>query len=96
VLGAVRPMNRELGASSGELSATWIAATYGGFVSLKDLSHLLSFPSVAALRRAHQTGRLAVPIFQIQGRRGLFARAEDVSAYLRSGGAAVPGTWRLP
>jgi hypothetical protein len=69
-----------------ELSTAWVASTYGGLVPAKDLSRLLGFPSPAALRRAHATGRLAIPLFRLQGRRGWFAHAGDVSAYMRAQG----------
>lgn len=72
-----------------ELSASWIAARYGGLVQAKDLSRLLGFSSPAGLRRAHATGRLPIMLFRLPGRRGWFAHAAEVSAYLRShiGGA---------
>lgn len=66
------------------LSVAWVAQTYGGLVSAKDLSRLLGFNNPAALRRANATGRLPVALFRPQGRRGWFAHAADVSAYLRS------------
>mgnify|MGYP003575458553 CR=1 FL=1 len=67
-----------------QLSASWIAARYGGLVQAKDLSRLLGFSSPAGLRRAHATGRLPVTLFRLPGRRGWFAHATDVSAYLRA------------
>lgn len=70
-----------------ELSAAWIARTYGGLVQAKDVSRLLSFSTTAALRRAHATGRLPIRLFQLDGRRGWFAHAVELSAYLRSQGA---------
>lgn len=76
-------------ATADELSAAWVASTYGGLVPAKDLSRLLGFPTPAALRRAHATGRLPVPLFRLQGRRGLFAHAGDVSAYMRAQGHAT-------
>lgn len=66
------------------LSAAWIAETYGGLVPIKDLSRLLGFNSAAAIRRASATGRLNLPIFRPAGRRGFFAHAVDVSAYLKA------------
>jgi hypothetical protein len=74
-----------------DLSARWVAKTYGGLVPAKDLSQLLGFATSAALRRAHATGRLPIPLFRLQGRRGWFAHAGDISSYLRSQGrAAIP------
>lgn len=69
---------------SDELSTTWVARNYGGLVPAQDLWRLLGFRTATALRRAHETGRLALPLFRIEGRRGWFAHARDVSAYLRA------------
>lgn len=66
------------------LSVVWVAQTCGGRVPAKDLSRLLGFNSPTALRRANATGRLPVSLFRPQGRRGWFAHAAVVSAYLRS------------
>lgn len=66
------------------LSVAWVVQTYGGLVPAKELSRLLGFNSPAALRRANATGRLPVPLFRPKGRRGWFAHAADVSAYLQS------------
>ncbi len=76
-------------ATTDELSVMWVASTYGGLVPAKELSRLLGFSTPAALRRAHATGRLTVPLFKLQGRRGLFAHAGDVSAYMRAQGHAT-------
>lgn len=67
-----------------ELSTAWIASMYGGVVQAKDVSRLLSFSNPAALRRAHTTGRLPIRLFQLKGRRGWFAHAAEISAYLRA------------
>lgn len=67
-----------------DLSAAWLASTYGVLIPGKDLSRLLGFSSAAALRRAHVTGRLSIPMFRLEGRRGWFAHAGDVCAYLRT------------
>lgn len=68
---------------SHELDSAWIARTYGAFVPVKSLAKLLGFPTPAALRRARATGRLPLPLFELEGRRGLFAHASDVGGYLR-------------
>lgn len=67
-----------------DLSVAWVATTYGVLIPGKELSRLLGFSSTAALRRAHATGRLPIPMFQMEGRRGWFAHAGDVCAYLRT------------
>lgn len=69
-------------------SATWIARHYGLLVPSSKLALLLGFPSGAALRQARAAGRLDLRLFSVQGRRGLFASAEDVGAYLRANSPA--------
>jgi len=64
-------------------SAAWIAHAYGAFVPAAHVAKLLGFPTTTALRRAKATGRLALPLFKLKGRRGLFADAVAVANYLR-------------
>jgi hypothetical protein len=70
------------------IDAGWIARNYGVLVPTSKLAMLLGFPSGAALRQAKATGRLEIRLFPVDGRRGLFASAEDVGEYLR---AHAPG-----
>lgn len=65
-------------------SAEWIAHAYGAFVPASRVAKLLGFPTTTALRRAKATGRLAVPLFRLEGRRGLFADAAEIANYLRA------------
>lgn len=53
-------------------------------VSLKELTKLLSYPSVHATRAALRRGLLSIPVFQIPRRRGLFAHRYQVSIYLKN------------
>jgi hypothetical protein len=64
--------------------SAWIARNYGALVPSSKLALLLGFPSAAALRQAKSAGRLNLRLFAVQGRRGLFANAEDVGEYLRA------------
>lgn len=43
---------------------------------------LWGYPSQAAFRKAHQRGRLPVDTFGLDGRRGRFATATDIAAWL--------------
>ena len=68
------------------LSVDWVARTYGALIPVSDLAKILGFPSTAAVRRANGTGRLGFQLRRIEGRRGLYANAKDVSTYLTSAG----------
>lgn len=50
-------------------------------VTGNELRSLLGFKTDEALRAAVRRGRVAVPVFRIDGRRGLFARMRDVVAW---------------
>lgn len=67
------------------LKATLIE-TYGPLVSGRDLARLAGFKSTDALRIAEQRGRLGFRVFRIEGRRGRFARVEDVADWLETQG----------
>jgi hypothetical protein len=55
-----------------------LGATVGG----ESLTKALGFRSQEAFRKAHQRGRLPVRTFEIDGRRGRFASATDIAAWL--------------
>ena len=59
---------------------------YGPLVSGGDLAKLAGFRNTDALRVAVQRGRLGFEVFRIEGRRGRFARVEDVAAWIESQG----------
>jgi hypothetical protein len=42
----------------------------------------MGFPTREALAKARRTGRLSIEMFQIPGRRGWFARREEVCGWL--------------
>lgn len=63
---------------------------HGELVSQRDLARMLGYPSVAAIAKARERGRLPIKTFGVPGRRGKFAFTRDVSAWLfsmRSGAA---------
>jgi len=66
--------------------ATKLLETYGPLVSGSDLARLAGFRTTDALRVAEQRGRLGFTVFKIAGRRGRFARVEDVAEWLQSQG----------
>ena len=63
-------------------SKVQLIETYGPLVSGRDLAKLAGFKSTDALRVAEQRGHLGFRVFRIEGRRGRFARVEDVAAWL--------------
>lgn len=64
-------------------SVDWLISTYGAFIDTYELAHLLGYPNRKALRQAHAAGRLDIPLTPLEGRRGLYATADDVSIFLR-------------
>ena len=63
---------------------------HGELVSQKDLVRLLGYPSLRAVQKASERGRLPIKTFSVPGRRGKFAFTRDVAAWLkdlRSGAA---------
>lgn len=55
-----------------------LGATVGG----KALTQALGYPSQEAFRKARKRGRLPVMTFEMEGRRGRFASATDIAAWL--------------
>lgn len=59
------------------------------------LYRALGFPTAAAMRQAVSRGRVPVPLFEIENRRGRFALARDVAHWLarcRAAGLAQPAS----
>ncbi|WP_290886824.1 hypothetical protein [Arenimonas sp.] len=61
---------------------------YGAILTLAELGEVLRFPSHQAACKARRQGRLPFHTFQVPHRRGWFATASDVAAYLSSLGNA--------
>lgn len=61
-------------------------AAYDGIVGGAQLTRVLGYPSQAAFRQAVARGRVPVPVFTIDGRRGKFARTRDIALWLDQGG----------
>lgn len=70
-------------------STSWLMSNYGAFITTAQLAKLFGFSNGAAVRQAYATGRLGIPLFRIEGRRGLFADAEAVGQYLKAQKAAA-------
>jgi hypothetical protein len=59
------------------------------------LYRALGFPTAAAMRQAVSRGRVPVPLFDIENRRGRFALTRDVALWLarcRAAGLAQPAS----
>lgn len=57
---------------------------YGELLTCDDLADLLKYSSAGAVRQAHATGKLPIPLFRFPGRRPLFAFAKEVAIVLDS------------
>lgn len=55
---------------------------YGPLIGGPHLIKVLGFRSNAAFRRSERLGMIGVRIFEIKGRKGRFARTEDVEKWL--------------
>lgn len=73
---------------------------FGGVVGGVRLTGLLGYPSQAAFRKAVERGRVPVPLFTIEGRRGKFAHVSDLATWLYRGGRerleAIPPARAIP
>ena len=58
--------------------------SHGHLIGGEDLRQLLCYPSIEALRQAVRRGLTPVPVFSIPHRRGHFAIAKDIAAWLAS------------
>lgn len=63
-------------------SSLTLSRLYGPLMHTSDLQQALRYRSADALRVARASGRLTIPMFSLPGRRGLFARTEDVARWL--------------
>ena len=77
-----------------ELWTQTMVDRYGPVVVGIDLRRLLGYRTRSAFERAVRLGQVAVPIFRMPGRRGVFALTHEVAASLlrarRSGCPQVP------
>ena len=55
---------------------------HGMILSASATARVLGFSSTDALRLARSRGRLPIPMFQVDGRRGWFASTRDVARWL--------------
>lgn len=55
---------------------------YGELMSLREITFQLKLPSVGATLKAHQRGRLGVPLLRLPGRRSLFTPTRALARLL--------------
>lgn len=73
------PMDTSSATTLRELHLT---AQFGALLSTSDIAQVLRYRSPQAVRKARIRGALNIPMRQLPGRRGLYATARAVAAYL--------------
>lgn len=59
-----------------------LTAQFGALLSTSDIAQVLRYRTTQAVRKARIRGVLNIPMRQLPGRRGLYATARAVAAYL--------------
>jgi hypothetical protein len=75
------PLQNDLLALSTELEHQ-LTARYGTMLGSRDLWRELGYRSPNAFRQALLRGTLDLPVFEVESRRGRFALARDVAAWI--------------
>lgn len=65
-----------------------LLAKHGELMDGRAIQALLKYPSDRQFRRAVAAGTVPVPVFRLDGRRGWFARTDQVGAWLEKLGQA--------
>jgi len=68
--------------ATGDALLQHLLMQYGPLLDMRALTKVLQFPSVGALDQCIRRGHLDLPLRRFPHRRGLFALAQDVHAYL--------------
>lgn len=55
---------------------------YGDLLSAADVAQILRYPSTAAVLKARERGRLPVAMMKLPGRKGWYATARSIAAFL--------------
>jgi hypothetical protein len=55
---------------------------YGELVSLKEIAFQLKFPTAEAARKSHERGHLALELFRLPKRRGLYAYTRALAHHM--------------
>lgn len=62
----------------------FLAREYGVVIGGRNLRKVLGFESATAFGRAVRAGHVGVPLFELPGRRGRFALAQDLATWLEN------------
>jgi|APLak6261680685_1056136.scaffolds.fasta_scaffold01060_4 hypothetical protein len=81
-LNKTAPQQSDAKGAIGKSTAEYLMERYGPLLSANDLAEVLRFSGTLALDRSIQRGHLSLKTFHMQGRRGVFAHANDVAAYI--------------
>lgn len=65
--------------SSIDRTAEYLRARYGELLTIEEVTEVLRYKTVAAVRKAHSRGTLPVALYRFKGRFGYFARADEVA-----------------
>lgn len=68
-------------------SIHWLVQTYGPLLDAAATAKAMGFRSPDALRQARRDGRLPIPMFKIEGRRGWFSSTPVVAEWLDAQGS---------
>ncbi len=81
LLGQLMPAekNEDIGAELISERLASIRARYGDLLDLQQVADFYKYPSVQAVRKAHQRGTLPVTLHRFPRKAGFFAKAEDVA-----------------
>lgn len=89
----IMPQQNDLLALSRELEHL-LTTRYGTMLGSRDLWREIGYRSPNAFRQALLRGTLDLPVFAVEGRRGRFALARDVAAWIARQSLSVPGIER--
>lgn len=84
------PLQNDLLALSTDLEHQ-LTTRYGTMLASKDLWRELGYRSANAFRQALLRGTLDLPVFEVEHRRGRFALARDVAAWIARQRLSSPG-----
>lgn len=84
-MSGLLPQSEYLRAHSAQELAAQIVDRHGPMLKLADVWQVLGYPSADAARKAAARKRAPVDFVTIEGRRGRFARAADLAAFLFKG-----------
>lgn len=70
----------------------YLTLNLGAVIGGPQLTRVLGYPSQGAFRQSLARGRVPVPVFAIEGRRGRYALATDIAGWIAGQLRAEPPT----